>query len=685
MRFTRPSRRLALDEELCLPQAWSGIYPPCRTACPVGTDARGYMEAIAYGRYEEAFRIAREPNPIVSACAWICPHPCEEACRREAVDEPVSIRGLKRFALEWGRPSEAERMEELAMLAGRAGDSGRRVAIVGSGPAGLAAAERLALGGHSVTVYERRAFAGGQLANAIPLYRLPRTALAVDVAEIEALGVEIRTGIEVGTDVTLPDLAGRHDAVVLAIGLSGSRGLPVEGMDADSVHLALPFLEACVAHASGRGPKPPLGRHVIVVGGGNVAVDVARSAVRLGRESVTMVCLESSEEMPAWSWELEEAADEGVSIRCSLGPKRILVEAGRCAGLETKAVKCVFDEHGRFAPEFFEDEVDVISGDTVIVAIGQQADYRALEGGAVELDGRGRLMFDATRMVTSQPGVFACGEVVTGPGAAIAAAASGQRAAEAVQAYLASGVFRHVASEERMEVEALPERVAELVPVAPRRPLPQVCAEERRNTFDTFEDGFDQAAALAEARRCMLCGAGAAIVAEKCASCVTCERVCPFGAPSVKGSAWIPAVSCQACGICVIECPAAAIDMAAVDPWEARDAIAAALVGRPEGSTLVVGCAQHRRDWEAADEDTIECSVTCAGRLRVGDVLHAYELGARKVVVSLCADGGVDAGGCRFARARERALRRLSRVPELLPQMGLDFESFEVVEGGGAA
>ena len=172
MRFTEPSRRVALDEELCFAQASSGLWPPCRAACPVGTDARGYMEAISFGRYDEAFRIAREPNPVVSACSYICHHPCEEACRRDGVDEPLAIRNLKRWAVENGRPPAEERADELAALRSRAEPTGKKVAIVGSGPAGLAAAEELSLAGHQVTIFERRSTAGGQLANTIPMYRL---------------------------------------------------------------------------------------------------------------------------------------------------------------------------------------------------------------------------------------------------------------------------------------------------------------------------------------------------------------------------------------------------------------------------------------------------------------------------------------------------------------------------------
>lgn len=694
---TEPSRRIALDEELCKPQAAAALWPPCRAACPAGTDARGYLEAIAYGRWAEAFRIAREPNPMVATCSFICHHPCEQECRRREVDEPLSIRGLKRWAVERGRPSIELRAAELAARV--PGPSGKKVTIVGSGPAGLAAAEALALAGHAVTILERRPTPGGQLANTIPLYRLPREALAADVAEVAALGVRIETGVEVGTDVAFAALTREADAVVVAIGLSASRSLPIEGMEHESVLLALEFLESCAREADAPGGpsvKPHVeGKRVIVIGGGNVAVDVARTAVRLGAASVRMVCLESEAEMPAWDWEIVEAVEEGVLITCSKGPKRVIIEGGVCAGLETKAVECVFDEQGRFAPRFFEDRIEPIEGDTVVVTIGQMADYRAVEG-ELAIDAKGRLVFDPARMATSVRNVFACGEVVTGPGAAIEAVASGKRAARAVDGYLASGRIEALPPEPRAVIDPLPDETATLVPRRGRAPMPQVEPSVRRSTFEAFELGFAEEAALAEARRCLLCGAGAVVLQDKCATCVTCERVCPFGVPSIKGVGWAPAVACQACGVCAIECPAAAITMNAIDPLEAHDAVSAVMAGRSDVETLLIACAQHRATTSDPPHPpgVVEAAVTCAGRIRVEDVLHAYELGARRVVVSVCAGGMIgekDADlACRYREAGVRAEQRLSRVAELLPQIGLDFESFSVVrteasaEGGGA-
>ena len=212
--------------------------------------------------------------------------------------------------------------------------------------------------------------------------------------------------------------------------------------------------------------------------------------------------------------------------------------------------------------------------------------------------------------------------------------------------------------------------------------MPQIAPDVRRKNQEVFEEGYSQAAALAESRRCMLCGAGAVVQAEKCATCVTCERVCPFGVPSVKGVGWAPALTCQACGVCVVECPAGAIDMAAVDAWEVKDAVAAAMLTRPEAKTLALVCSHVIDDWAAppmgeSGPDTVQAWVSCPGRIRVDDVLRGYELGAERVVVARCTDE--KAATCRFGDACKRADRRLGRVAELLPQMGLDLEAFEVV------
>jgi NADPH-dependent glutamate synthase beta subunit-like oxidoreductase/coenzyme F420-reducing hydrogenase delta subunit len=718
MRFAEPTRRAALDAELQLPQASPELWPPCGAACPVGTMARDYLSAIAAGEYEQAFRIAREPNPIVSACAYICHHPCEEACRRGPVDEALAIRNLKRWAVERGRPAAADRARELEAL--RAPATGKSVAIVGGGPAGMAAAEKLAQAGHSVTVFERRAAAGGQLVNTIPLYRLPRAAVAADVADLAAMGVEFRTGVEIGADMPFAQLRADYDAVVLAIGLSLSRSLPIEGAESDAVWLALPFLEACATiEATAAAEAAPgaeaadlkarfAGRRVIVVGGGNVAIDVARSAMRLGPASVTMVCLESEEEMPAWPWEIQEAAEEGVSMRCSKGPKRIVVEEGRCKGLETKGVKCVFDEQGRFAPEYHEDQVEMIEGDTVILAIGQMADWTALapaaaqgeggSGGATapaqaaadlpKVDERGRLEFDPAEMTTSAAGVFACGEVVTGPGAAIEAAASGQRAAAAVMGYLATGRSTPVPGAERPTLDELPDGVAKLVVAAKREPMPSAEPGTRKWDFSLFESGYDERAALAESRRCLLCDAGALDRTDLCATCVTCERVCPFGVATVKGAGWMPALTCQACGVCVVECPAGSITMNQVDPFEGQHAVEGVMAGAGAPELLIIACDHHRQSAEAPrgyPEGVVEARIGCAGRVRVDDVLLGYERGAQRVLVSVCDDGGANVGAipeCRNRGAGFRAEQRLSLVRNLLAQAGLDPATFRVVREG---
>ncbi|MHC4250726.1 MAG: FAD-dependent oxidoreductase, partial [Planctomycetota bacterium] len=365
------SRRVLLDLE----------WAPCRSACPVHADVRGYIELIARGRYRDALDLIREVLPFPSVCGRICHHPCEQECRRGELDEPAAIRDLKRFVAEYDYPDAPEFHPVKQDKA--------KVAIVGAGPAGLAAALDLAKLGYQPTVFDKAPVAGGAVATAIPTYRLPRSVIQKDIDAIVAQGVEIRTGVEVGKDVTLADLRSQgFGAVILAVGLSKSRGLPIPGADAARVQLALPFLEDFVFDR-----KPDMGASVVVIGGGNVAIDVARTALRGGAEQVRMVCLESEEEQPAWDWETREALDEGIETSYRLGPTRVVVEDGVVKGMEFRKVTAVFDADGRFDPKYDDADLTTMDCDTVVFAIGQASDLGFVEGSDVKVDERGRLVF----------------------------------------------------------------------------------------------------------------------------------------------------------------------------------------------------------------------------------------------------------------------------------------------------
>ena len=423
---------------------------PCVAACPVHTDTRLYVEHILHGRYEGALDLLLAANPFSSVCGRICHHPCEQSCRRSKVDAPVGLRQLKRFVVEATRDYRERRRAPVRR------SRKESIAVVGAGPAGLTAAHDLARAGLGVTVFEAGPEPGGMLGTTIPRYRLPYHVLREDIDDVLALGVELQTSCKVGEDIGLGELRRRHWATLIATGLSESRTLGVPGIDSRGVLLALPLLRAISA-----GDAPPVGGRVVVIGGGNVAADVARCVRRLGATEVTMASLESREELPAWEWEIEEALEEGIELAPGWGPKAVLARDGAVSGIELKRCVRVFDEGGGFNPAFDEDETRALAADTVVLAIGQAADLTCLTGSEVKVVGGGRLEYDVETMATSERGVFACGEVSTGPGAAVEAVADGHRAARAIQHFLDTGELLKQAPREELR------RPVEQAPPAP--------------------------------------------------------------------------------------------------------------------------------------------------------------------------------------------------------------------------
>jgi NADPH-dependent glutamate synthase beta subunit-like oxidoreductase len=430
---------------------------PCLAACPVHTNAGAYVAAIADGNDLEAYLTARLPNPFASVCGRVCAAPCEEACRRGEIDRPIAIRALKRYVTEQFGTESGGDGEWTRVSAPPGTDRTESVGIAGGGPAGLAAAHDLRLLGYQVTVYEASDRLGGMMLYGIPEYRLDRDLLQGDIDAIISLGVDVQFGTSLGTDVTLEELRERHDAVFLAPGASLGRGLDVPGHDADGVFRALEFLINTNA-----GFSVDVGEKVIVIGGGNVAMDaartalraaayeeasgefepdehrgamteafdVARTAKRAGATDVTVVALESREEMPADDFEIEEAEVEGIGFLHRRGPSAIVVEDGKVAGLDTIGVISVFDEEGRFSPVFDQDDTNVVEADTVILAIGQSVDVDALSG--VELSPRGTIATDPETMEASLPGVYSGGDAAFGPRTLIVAIAEGRTAAASI-------------------------------------------------------------------------------------------------------------------------------------------------------------------------------------------------------------------------------------------------------------
>jgi len=537
----------------------------CQEACPVHTDARGYVRAIAEGRFEDAYLIARGPNPLASICGRVCGAPCEAACRRKDIDEAVSIRALKRFVMDRHtagmseKPTAPEelirrllrhasdrdsaRQEELAgfvrFLSSQSlprNADGEKVAIIGSGPAGLAAAHDLALLGFRPTVFEMEPVPAGMLAVGIPEYRLPRELIAAEVEFIRSLGVEFICNTQVGRDVTLAELRRDHRATIIAIGMKRSRTLPLPGGDGRGVLGGVEMLREVALD------KPvEIRGHVVVIGGGNVAYDVARTVVRqtgvdisrtalreAGVTSVHLCSLESLDELPADDLEILEGDEEGVVRHHSLGPKEILLDDDRrVRGVVFQRCTRVFDEAGRFAPQFDESDLTTLEADTVIWSIGQRPDLSFLaEADDVEMTERGMPRCDPETLRTTASDVFLAGDIAYGPRLLIDAVASGKQVARHVHEALRGE--RLVEETELVQIE-LPDYAREPdYEKLPRTRIPSLSAQERKRSQQTIvELGYDEPQAVCEGCRCLDCGVNTIFDSEKCILCGGCADVCP--------------------------------------------------------------------------------------------------------------------------------------------------------------
>ena len=655
----------------------------CMAACPVLTDTRGYAEAVALGDYERALDLLLESNPFPSVCGRICHHPCEQACRRASIDTPVGLRALKRFVVEQTEEYRQQRHPSVKP------PKGKKVAVIGSGPAGLTAARDLTVEGFEVHVFERAETPGGMLGQTIPRYRLPFNVLQQDIDDVLKLGVQLHLGVQIGVDKTMEALqAEGFEAVLIATGLSESQTLAVDGIESDGVYLAMDFLRGAAA-----GCGVPLGENVMVIGGGNVAFDVARTALRLGAKQITMSCLESREEMPAWEWEIEEGLDEGITLMPGWGPKSIYAEDGKVRGIELKRCTRVFDEQKRFSPQFDENDVVVRPADSIILSIGQRADLRCLEGSPVERDERGRLIYSRTTLATSERGVFAAGEVATGPGAAIEAVREGHRAARAIAHYLDTGEILEQPAPVVETPEELAAKVADRVRQYARRDPHLLPAAERVCGFQEIERGLTEAEALEEARRCLGCLTGAVVREEVCAGCLTCVRICPYDIPTVHETATIVRDQCQACGLCATECPAAGISLTrfSTDKMDAevRELLHAKVAGEVKRPFLVSYCCMFETTSrkflrptpeEAAETGILRVMVPCTARLRVIDLLKPLELGADGVVVLSCAPGE-----CTVPTAEEKGVAHVRQARRFLAGAGIEPDRILHFETVGSA
>jgi NADPH-dependent glutamate synthase beta subunit-like oxidoreductase len=500
-----PLQEISFTDD-CIENRIGGSLPPCQAACPLHVDVKGYITLIAQGRFEDALRLIEEKVPFPGIMGRVCTHPCEAQCERAEVDEAIAIAALKRCAadyaegVEWDLSMDEQREE--------------RIAIIGSGPAGLMAAYDLRKKGYQVTIFEALPFPGGMLRVGILEYRLPREVLQSEIARVLSLGIELKLNSPVHK---LDDLFDEgYQAIFIAIGLHQGRKLPIAGADLDGALIGLSLLRDV-----NLGQRVKLGQKVLVLGGGGVACDVARVARRLGVPEVHMACLESREAMPAHPWEVQGAEEEGVSIHPSRTFAKILGDNGHVTGVECLTVKwMMFDEQGQLHLETIEGSEHILEADTVIFAIGQELDLTLTLDGGINLSQGGTIAVNPVTLETGCPGVFAGGDAVTGPASVIDALAAGRKAAISIDRYVNGQDLTISREGEGAQASKL---VVDIQGVAKKErvAMPTLAVDWRRANFQEVELGLSKEEAEKEAERCLSC------------ECKLCVKYCPFGALEV--------------------------------------------------------------------------------------------------------------------------------------------------------
>lgn len=523
-----------------------GDAPPyCEATCPMHTDVKGYVNLIAEGKFEEAILLIREKLFLPAALGRICAHPCEEKCKREeAFKQPMSIAALKRFVADYYDKEELWNLETDQ-------EKEKHVAVIGAGPAGAQAALDLRKKGYQVTIFEKLPVVGGMMRVGIPEYRLPREIIDFEYGLLRKLGVEFKLGVEIGKDILFKQLENEFDGIIIAIGAHKGVVIPVEGHDLDGVLNAVDFLrEVSMKRAY------DIGKKIVVIGGGNVAIDVARSARRVGAKEVHLVCLEPKDQMPAHTWEVEEAEEEGVIIHAGFGPKRILGQNKKVIGFEAKKCVSIFDKDGKFNPQYDEKSIEKYNVDNVIFAVGQGVDSTLIQDEAIEVVRGGRIKVNPITLQTDIENVFAAGDVTGRSVIVIEAMAEGRKAATSLDRYLNGQDLYSERDYEGTYATWLETTVKEDEKNISREKTRQKDPKTRINSFEEVDLGLTQEQAVREASRCLKC---------ECKLCMKeCEMLndyCMYPKELFKKIIETDMVepiipfSCNMCSQCTIACP----------------------------------------------------------------------------------------------------------------------------------
>ena len=536
--FIQYPRQELPDEVKWGPEKWSIDYrdknrincydtgtAPCKTACPAHIAVQGYLKLAAQGKYREALQLIKRENPFPAVCGRICNRRCEDACTRGTVDQAVAIDEVKRFIAQQDLDAETRFVPE-KVIPKVDGEFAEKIAVIGAGPAGMSCAYYLAEKGYRPTVFEKEARPGGMLMNAIPSFRLEKDVVEAEIDVLRQLGVEFRCGVEVGKDVTIAQLRQEgYKGFYVAVGLQSGGRLPVPGGDAENVISGVDFMRDVNLR-----DKKSLSGRVVVIGGGNIAADVARTAVRCGAENVSLYCLEGYDEMPMGEEDRSECERDGVAVYAGWGPREVSVEGGKAAGVSF--VKClkVKDENGRFAPVYDENTVQVAPCTTVLFCIGQKAEWRELlSGTAVEFDPNGTAKADPVTYQTAEADIFVGGDAFTGQKFAIDAIAAGKQGAVSLHRFV-QGATLTIGRDRRQFIE--PDKKSALIAVDSYDNTPRQRVgynEALRNTFRDERVAFTAQQVRAETARCLGCGASI-VDPNKCIGCGVCTTKCAFDA-----------------------------------------------------------------------------------------------------------------------------------------------------------